>query len=151
MHQLREIMANPIKLKSLDLKLYESELMRNERQSLFKIIQKVIDELNNPFGDPRDYRCMSEQNMSNERLFYLLIEESKRSFKEGLMVTATVTKVFDSKAICRLDNGLSAIIMSSKILDHDSNEPLQNIVDFGRIIQGRIEKITFTDADKFEV
>jgi len=67
------------------------------------------------------------------------------------MVTATVTKVFDSKAICRLDNGLSAIIMSSNILDRDSNETLQNMLDFGRIIQGRIEKIAFTDADKFEV
>jgi len=53
-------MANPTKLRSLDLKLYESELMRNERQSLFKIIQKVIDELNNPFGDPREYRSMSK-------------------------------------------------------------------------------------------
>ena len=153
MHQLREIMANPTKLKSLDLKLYESELMRNERQSLFKIIQKVIDELNNPFKDPREYRSMSKQHltMSNERLFYLLIEESKRSFKEGLMVTATVTKVFDSKAICRLDNGLSAVIMSSNILDADNQDNLKEMLDFGRIIQGRIEKIAFVDQDKFEV
>lgn len=29
MHQLREIMANPAKLKSLDLKTYNDELVRN--------------------------------------------------------------------------------------------------------------------------
>ena len=59
--------------------------------------------------------------MDLERLFYLLIEESKRTFKKGLIVTATVTKVFDSKAICRLDNGLNAIIQSTAILDDRSN------------------------------
>jgi len=89
--------------------------------------------------------------MSNERLFYLLIEESKRTFKRGLIVTATVTKVFDSKAICRLDNGLNAIIQSSAILDEGSQEKLRDILDFGRIIQGRIEKIVIDEEQKFEV
>ena len=55
--------------------------------------------------------------MDNKRLFYLLIEESERTFKRGLIVTATVSRVFDSKAICRLDNGLSAIVQQSAILD----------------------------------
>ena len=89
--------------------------------------------------------------MTNERLFYLLIEESKRTFKRGLIVTATVTKVFDSKAICRLDNGLSAIIQSSAILDQGSNEKLGDTLDFGRIIQGRIERIDCKEEAKFEV
>lgn len=89
--------------------------------------------------------------MSNERLFYLLIEESKRTFKRGLIVTATVTKVFDSKAIARLDNGLSAIVQSSAVLDEGSNERLKDILDFGRIIQGRIEKIVIDEETKFEV
>ena len=31
MHQLREIMANPAKVKSLDLEAYKSELKRNEQ------------------------------------------------------------------------------------------------------------------------
>lgn len=127
-------MANPAKLGTLDLKLYESELMRNERQNLFKIIEKVIDELNNPFGDPRKYRSFLKQNMDNERLFYLLIEESKRSFKRGLIVTATVTHAEDYKAFCRLDNGLSAIIQSTAILDQGSQEKVKNILDTGQII-----------------
>jgi hypothetical protein len=89
--------------------------------------------------------------MSNERLFYLLIEESKRTFKRGLIVTATVTKVFDSKAIARLDNGLSAIVQSTAVLDEGSNDRLKDILDFGRIIQGRIERIIFDEENKFEV
>jgi len=56
MHQLREIMANPAKVKSLDLEAYKSELIRNEQQHLFKIIDKIVKELQNPFGDPREYR-----------------------------------------------------------------------------------------------
>lgn len=134
MHQLREIMANPQKLKSLDLQLYQNELVRNNQAHLTKIIDKIIQELSSPFQDPREYRSTTKHPMTNERLFYLLIEESKRTFKRGLIVTATVTKVFDSKAICRLDNGLSAIIQSSAILDQGSNEKLGDTLDFGRII-----------------
>mmetsp|Transcript_17037 Transcript_17037/g.22944 ORF Transcript_17037/g.22944 Transcript_17037/m.22944 type:complete len:134 (+) Transcript_17037:3376-3777(+) len=90
--------------------------------------------------------------MSNERLFYLLIEESKRTFKRGIIVTATVTKVFESKAICRLDNGLNAIIQSSAILEEGvENVRLQSVLEFGRIITGRIERIVIEEENKFEV
>ena len=89
--------------------------------------------------------------MSNERLFYLLIEESRRAFKRGIIVTATVSKVFDSKAICRLDNGLNAIVHSSAILDEGARESLRDQLDFGSIIQGRVEKIQLDDEKMFEV
>ena len=71
-----------------------------------------MDELRSPFGDPRQYRT-EKNKINNTELFYMLIEESKRTFKKGVIVTATVTKIFSSKAICRLDNGLNAIILSS--------------------------------------
>lgn len=58
MHQLREIMANPAKLKSLDLKTYNDELVRNNQQHLLKIIDKIIKELSAPFGDPREMRSL---------------------------------------------------------------------------------------------
>ena len=151
MHQLREIMANPEKLKSLDLQIYKNELLSNNQQHFAKIIDMIIRELGDPFGDPRETRSIQSPNMSPERLFYLLIEESKRSFKRGLIVTATVTKVFDSKAICRLDNGLSAIIQSSAILDENSGQNMKEILDFGKIVQGRIERIVFEEENKFEV
>ena len=49
-------MANPARLKSLDLKTYNDELVRNNQQHLLKIIDKIIKELSQPFGDPRELR-----------------------------------------------------------------------------------------------
>ena len=56
----------------------------------------------------------------NEKLFYMLIDESKRSFKRGSIVTATVVKIFEdgpSKVLCKLDNGLKAFIMKRDIVE----------------------------------
>ena len=119
---LRDIMTNPSKLKSVNLQSYFDELAHNNAGNMGKKINKIIDELSMPFGDPRKYRSIDRQNMSRERLFYLLIEESKRTFKKGLIVTATVTKVLNSKAICRLDNGLNAIILSSDFFEENYNQ-----------------------------
>ena len=88
----------------------------------------------NPFADPRKYRSMQEQNLSKEELFYLLIEESKRTFKVGLIVTATVIRVLNSIALCRLDNGLTAIATSSDFVSDGSREKLQEKLSKGKII-----------------
>ena len=105
----------------------------------------------NPFADPRKYRSMQEQNLSKEELFYLLIEESKRTFKVGLIVTATVIRVLNSIALCRLDNGLTAIATSSDFVSDGSREKLQEKLSKGKIIQGRIERIHTEQEEKFEV
>jgi transcriptional accessory protein Tex/SPT6 len=118
------------------------------------IIEQIISEFNNPFKDPRQARIPGITNkspsISNERLFYLLIDETPRTFKKGLIVTATVTKVLDTKVICRLENGLNAIILQQAILE-DSNEKLKDIVEIGHIVTGRIDKINTEDDKRFEV
>jgi hypothetical protein len=69
-----------------------------------------------------------------------------------LIVTATVSNVLDTKAICRLENGLTATVIKEKILDLDSNKKLKDELDIGFIITGRIEHIMTGDGDKkFEV
>jgi len=40
----------------------------------------------------------------------MLIDESERTFKVGIIVTSTVLRVMEDKVLCRLDNGLDAII-----------------------------------------
>jgi hypothetical protein len=80
----------------------------------------MIKEFTEPFKDPIQFRSPTSINIKNERLLNFLIDESKRTFKTGIIVTATVNKVLDSKAICRLDNGLTAIIPATKILEQDS-------------------------------
>jgi len=84
------------------------------------MIDFIIDEFRAPFADPRNPRTCDKTGIENDRLFYLLIDESKRTFKRGLIVTATVYNVFESKALCRLENGLTASIIKEKILEADS-------------------------------
>ena len=98
------------------------------------MVEKIITELTNPFKDPRRFRTPDQVNISNEKLFYLLIDEQKRTFKRGLIVTATVSKVLDSKVICRLDNGLSAIILSSNLISENTNKKLKDMIEQGHTI-----------------
>ena len=77
----------------------------------------TIKELTAPFSDPRVLRNPEKVNIPNEKLLYLLIDESERSFRKGMIVTATVQKVFENKAVCRLENGLAAIILEQDIVE----------------------------------
>ena len=144
-------MANPGKLTSIDLQNYFEELARNNAGTMKKKIVQIIDELSSPFGDPRKYRT-EKANIDSEELFYMLIEESKRTFKKGIIVTATVTKPLQSVAICRLDNGLNAIIRSSDFLENTSQEQdWKKKMNQGKIVQGRINSFRLDDENKFEV
>ena len=68
-----------------------------------------------------------------------------------MIITATVSRVLDSKAICRLDNGLSAIIHANYFLEGDDKRNLKQFLDQGHTIQGRIDKISTEDEKQFEV
>ena len=92
---------------------------------------------------------MNKTNISNERLFYMLIEESPRTFKKGMIVTASVSRVLESKAVCRLDNGLPAIIYAANITEEGGK--FKDVLDQGHTIQGRIEKISTDNEKDFEV
>ena len=133
------------------MKGYYKQLEVTGRSNYKYVVEQIIKEFSEPFKDPRTYRSPTSTNMKNERLLYLLIDESKRTFKCGMIVTATVNKVLDTKAICRLDNGLTAIIPQPNILEKDSNEKLKDIIDVGHIVTGRIHKIKFDDEKSFEV
>ena len=114
-------------------------------QLYFKLlIDFILQELRNPFGDPRKPRSADEPHINNQRLFYLLIDETQRTFKKGLIVTATVVREFESLAMCRLENGLKAIVHSSNCREDG--------LEVGHIVQGRIEKLSYDDEQKgFEV
>ena len=88
-------------------------------------------------------------SISNERLFYLLIDETTRTFNRGLIVTATVIKVLDTKAIWRLENGLNAVFLQAAILEGE--EKLKSHIEIGHIMTGRIKKINTDDDKRFEV
>jgi hypothetical protein len=74
----------------------------------------------NPFTDPREnknlVRKIDAQKFSSMDLFYCLIDENERTFKKGIIVSATVARIynktenFPARILCRLDNGLDANI-----------------------------------------
>jgi ribosomal protein S1 len=68
------------------------------------------------------YRTPSKLKITMHELFYMLIDESERNFKRGIIVTATVVNVKENFAICKLDNGLDASIDKKDL--ENSNENL---------------------------
>ena len=79
----------------------------------------------------------------------MLIDESDRNFKRGIVVTATVVGVKDDKVFCKLDNGLDAIVVKSNL--ENNVERLQEIIQIGHVITGRIDKIKSEDEATFGV
>jgi hypothetical protein len=82
------------------------------------LLDMIMDEFQHPFKDPRNPRTALNPGMSNEQLFYHLIDESYRTFKRGTIVTATVFRIKEGAVpiLCRLDNGLDAVIRKEDLL-----------------------------------
>lgn len=148
----KEVIARPSQLKNLDLKTYYQQLAMSNQGNMCSSIDLIIEEFKAPFADPRQPRSLTNPGISNERLFYMLIDESKRTFKRGLVVTGTVSAVLEQRVICKLENGLTATIVKEKILDADSNEKLKDTLDINYVITGRIERILTEEGEqRFEV
>jgi ribosomal protein S1 len=50
----------------------------------------------------------------------MMIDETDRTFKEGMIVSATVVNVADQKAFCKLENGLKATIEEKEICENSN-------------------------------
>lgn len=132
------------------------------------MIDYVLAEFKAPFQDPRTPRTSlsiaaaatqppSNQGISNSQLFYMLIDETERTFRQGMIVTASVTRVLDARDsqkagffLCRLDNGLEARVDSGDIiLGQGLNS--RDVVGPGHLLEGRIHEIRDKDESKFSV
>ena len=81
----------------------------------------------------------------------MLIDETEKNFKKGIIVTATVTRIFEDKdfVLCRLDNGLEAKIEKKNICQ--DSDRIEDIIQVGHAIPCRIEKLLYEDENKFSV
>lgn len=59
------------------------------------LIDMIVDEMKQPFKDPRVFRSKIE--ISPPRLLLLLIEETEQTFKRGIIVTAQVIRVIEKQ------------------------------------------------------
>ena len=82
------------------------------------------------------------QHFQNKELFYCLIDETPRTFKEGMVVSATVSRVFTgekgSRVACRLENGMDGNVREENCDFFRGGAPS---VDTGSIVTGRIYSI----------
>ena len=90
---------------------------QHESQFTFR---QLLNDLKYPFADPREnqdiVRDIDHVRFSNKELFHCLIDENERTFREGIIVSATVVRIFESidsktgRLACRLENGVDANI-----------------------------------------
>jgi len=113
------------------------------------LVDLVLSELSSPFKDPRVYRSPAKLDITPQKLFYMLIDESERTFKKGIIVTVTVSRVLDEKVISKLDNGLDAIIQKDFL--EKTEDELQKMIKQGHVTSGRIHEIKNNDESKFAV
>mmetsp|Transcript_22820 Transcript_22820/g.22056 ORF Transcript_22820/g.22056 Transcript_22820/m.22056 type:complete len:178 (-) Transcript_22820:1560-2093(-) len=108
----REVIRNPKLIKELDINQYKIEMEKQgvSGQAMNIIIDQIIEEFENPFKDPRELRTPGNIQITPQQLLYMMIDESEKTFKKGIIVTATVVRVLNDKVLCKLDNGLDAQI-----------------------------------------
>lgn len=78
----------------------------------------------------------------------MLIDESERTFKRGIIVTATVVKVLDKIVLCKLDNGLDAVIHRDNLLGN-TDVKLIEAMKVGFVMSGRIDEINYEKEERF--
>jgi hypothetical protein len=52
------------------------------------VLDLIKEELEHPFKDRREYRSPENLKQDLDSLFYMLIDESERTFKKGAIITA---------------------------------------------------------------
>lgn len=120
------------------------------KEDLIKnMVDIIVEEFKHPFKDPRTYRTI-DSKPEPLQLLYWLIDETERTFKPGIIVTATVVKDHERKLICKLDNGIDGIIEKDDI-GSSNNERFEDFVN--HVITGRIDRIESDKShdDKFSV
>jgi len=121
------------------------------------LIDYIMEEFRLPFKDPRTYRTPTSLGLTPKDLFYMLIDETDRTFKWGMIVTAQVSKVFEGRdasgqggfILCKLDNGLDAKVEKGDLDSGDRR--IEDLVQVGAVVTGRINKINDSEESKFSV
>jgi hypothetical protein len=105
------------------------------------LIDLVVEELKNPFKDPRIYRSIEKAKIPPSKLLIMLIEETDQTFHRGIIVTASVTKVIEPRdssrggggcVLCKLDNGLEGRIEKADL--DGSDRSLSDLISVGMVV-----------------
>lgn len=142
---LEKILRNPSLLNKFNEEKWREQLDKTNQESPKFLVDFAIQELTHPFKDPR----LPHKDLSNEKLFYLLMGETKQTFYEGMIVSATVMRVNTSNSgrmgmvRCKLENGMDASIRPDDIADdYESESDIARKVVENSVIPARIKRIS---------
>lgn len=105
---VRELFRNSDKLRDVSQSDLKDHLQTNAlKGTSFESVQQqshnvdvIIREFLSPFKDPREdkeiARRLDENQFSSTELFYCLIDETEQTFKRGMVVSATIIRVFQA-------------------------------------------------------
>lgn len=57
-----------------------------------------------------------------------MIDETERTFRKGIIVTATIVRVLDDKVFCKLDNGLDGVILANDLIGSNANNKVSDAI-----------------------
>jgi len=107
------------------------------------LLNFIVEELTNPFQDPRQ----KYKEMTSQELFFRLTKETPWSFFKYMIVSAQVEKVFVDKVIVKLmDNNLKGVIPVQEVDDGDFKKK-----DLAQLFQpGDVLKVIVKHVDALE-
>lgn len=111
---VRQLMENPKRLQELDLVDYAKHLHQRGKQNMMVLIELVVQELTNPFQDPR---AEFNTKIHREDLFYTLTKESKVTLREESIINVRISRI-DQKAVRVVtDSGIPGIVLIGDLKD----------------------------------
>ncbi|KAJ1972877.1 Transcription elongation factor spt6 [Dimargaris xerosporica] len=118
--------SDPEKLNELLLEDYAQELEKQLNQPKLEVLRAIKRELQHPYADPRaDF-----EPPSPDEVFTMLTGETDTSLPEGGIVVATVQRVREKVAICKIEPDIDAFLPISRVAD-DHIEALADVLSEG--------------------
>ncbi|KAJ1913608.1 Transcription elongation factor spt6, partial [Tieghemiomyces parasiticus] len=135
--------SDPAKLNELLLEDYAQELEKQLQQPKLEVLRGIKRELQHPYADPRrPYRPPTA-----ERVFTMLTGETDDSLWVDQVVVATVQRVRERFAICKLDSDLDGFLPVSRIME-DRVEQVSDVLSEGEALPCVVTQI---NREKFSV
>lgn len=134
---IETVFENPQVLSGIDWDAFAEALKEKGKAPKVHTLKLVRQEIAQPFKDPRDLY----KDPSHQLVWKLMVGEDEDTLM-GQLIFARVVVVKEERVLCRLENGIEAVIQKSDISDN----PVENIItdvniQKGSAIQARIQSV----------
>ncbi|RKP17385.1 hypothetical protein ROZALSC1DRAFT_30801, partial [Rozella allomycis CSF55] len=132
----QDIMANPELLDSLMLDEFAKELEASKNIKKLITLFDIKDELSKPYIERRN----PFKDPEIDSIFTMLTGETSLSLQSGMIIPATISKIYDRYVTCRFESGILGIIPINHLADMRVDNPF-NIVKPNQSVRCKIVSI----------